>query len=107
MEDLQSSWIPDTVNRMAAFACQGEDAPGSEDPEVLGDVRLFQVQFLADVGHAAVFLVEEFEDPDPGGMGEGFEIFSVNGFILVHGRSPGKASGTGFNSLFKSRFSSY
>jgi hypothetical protein len=76
---------------MAAFAGQGEDAPGSEDSEMLGDVRLFQVQLLTDVGHAAAFLVEELEDPDPGGMGKSLEIFSVDGFILVHERSPGKA----------------
>jgi hypothetical protein len=51
---------------------------------VLRDVGLFQVQFPPDIGHATAFLIQKFEDSDPRWVGEGFEIFGVNGMILIH-----------------------
>ena len=84
MQDLESSGVPDTVDGVPSLAPQGKDTPGPEDPEVLRDVGLFQVQFLTDIGHATAFLIQKFEDLDPRGVGEGFEIFGVYGSILIH-----------------------
>jgi hypothetical protein len=44
---------------MASLATQGKDPSGSQDPEVLGDVGLFQVQFLPDIGDAPAFLIQK------------------------------------------------
>lgn len=84
IQDLQGPHILDAIDGVSTLPPEREDAPGAKDPEVLGNVRLFEVEFLPDVGHTTTLLIEKFEDPDPRGMGQSLEVFSLNCLFLIH-----------------------
>ena len=75
-QDLKRLHILDAVDGVSPLSTKREDAAGPQDPEMLGDVGLFEVQLFPDVGHAAALLVEKLKDPDPRGVSQGLQIFS-------------------------------
>ena len=55
-----------------------------EDPEVLRNVGLFEIELLADVGDAPTLAVEQLQDPYACWMSQRFEVFGLNRSFLIH-----------------------
>jgi hypothetical protein len=71
VEDLKGVEVLDAINGVSSLSTKGEDASGSQDPQVLGDVGLFEVQFFPDIGNTAALLVQKLKDPDSRRVSQG------------------------------------
>jgi len=81
---LQGFQVLDAVNGVSPFSAKRENTAGPQDAEMLGYVGLLEVQLFADVGHTTALLIEKLKDPNPGGVSQSLQIFSLYSLFLIH-----------------------
>ena len=87
MDDLGDVVVVDGVVDLLAVLPELDDAPGPEDPELVGHRRLGQAHDVADVADAKLAGEKGGDDLQAAGIGEGLEELAgiEKGVIVGHG----------------------